>query len=140
MASLFKSAPGRERLLFGIVSILPLAALTVLLRRFLFEGSFFADTDALLQFHPYLYALATRQRVIQGMLSGFPATVTVAGVWFNPLLRAALHFLSAPAAYVSVTFADLILAYLCAILYLRAILKNPYAVILGAATFLFSGY
>ncbi len=130
----------KQKIELVLLFLLPLVGLAVLFRKILLQGQIFSDGDAFLQLYPYVYALAGKQGIIHGMLSGFPASVTVAGIWFNPFLRSALLVLSPLRAYVLVTFIELVLTYVLSFLYLRTIVRDPRAAIFGAATFLLSGY
>lgn len=130
-----------NRIWHTLVWLVPIIALAIIFRDAVFLNHLYYDGDTVLNFFPYFdfFASGGGVRVTQQILSGFPAHVSVTGIWFYPVNLLFLSAFDAFNAYVYLILANLLLTYFFSYRYFRIIGLRAYTAVFSSLVFLFSG-
>lgn len=125
-----------ETLLF----FLPVIVICIIFRKAIFFGGLYYDGDTILQFFPYLNFFARHGSLITyDILSGFPISVSITGIWFSPLSWLFVRLFDPFAAYPSIMVFNFFLTVAFTYAYSRKILLSVMASVMTSLTFTFSG-
>lgn len=130
----------QEKHINAILFLVPLIVLGFIWREVIFFDRIFFDGDILLNYYPFFeYFSKDGPLVIQEILSGFPAYVTVSGIWFYPFNDFVLKMLDPIFAYKYMTAFNMVLTYVFTYAYTKKISFSTLTAILVSMVFTFSG-